>query len=35
MAYPNGVSHVFQYDVRDRTVQLNVNGRSAATTSCQ
>ena len=35
MAYPNGVSHGFQYDVRDRTVQLNVNGPSGAITSCQ
>jgi YD repeat-containing protein len=35
MAYPNGVSHVFQYDNRDRTIQLNVNGPSAAITSYQ
>jgi RHS repeat-associated protein len=35
MAYPNGVSHVFQYDSRDRTIQLNVNGPSAAITSYQ
>jgi hypothetical protein len=35
MAYPSGVSRVFQYDVRDRAVQLNVNGPSAAITSYQ
>ena len=32
MAY-NGVSHMFQYDVRDRTIRLNLNGPSAAITS--
>jgi RHS repeat-associated protein len=35
MAYPNGVSHAFQHDNRDRTVQLNVNGPSGAITSYQ